>query len=163
FSADDGNHGNELWVLQGPTQPGPPPTISINDVTVKDGDNAVFTVTLSAAGSRPVSVQYFTSYDTAVVGDDYDPIAPTILTFAPGETSKTITVSTHQRLQFYDQGTFFVRLRNPVNASLGGSALGTGTIVHGTKVDTTIPDDLELLVRQLYLDLLGRVAEPGGL
>jgi ELWxxDGT repeat protein len=163
FSANDGTHGNELWVLQGPTQQGNGPTISINNVTVKDGDNAVFTVTLSAASSLPVSVQYFTSYDTALVTGDYDPIAPTVLTFAPGETSKTITVSTHKRLQFYDQGTFFVRLRNPVNASLGGSAVGMGTIVHDTKIDTTIPSDLELLVRELYIDLLGRVADPGGL
>jgi ELWxxDGT repeat protein len=163
FSANDGANGNELWVLQGSTQGGNPPAISINSVTVKAGDNAVFTVTLSAASSLPVSVQYFTSYDTALVGGDYDPVVPTVLTFAPDQTSKTITVGTHQRLQFYDQGTFFVRLQNPVNASLSGSAVGTGTIVHGTKVDTTIPDDLQLFVRQLYIDLLGRVVEPGGL
>ncbi len=72
------------------------PSLSINDVTVTEGNtgttNATFTVTLSAASSQQVTVGYATADGTATTaGSDYTAKSGT-LTFAAGVTSQTITV-----------------------------------------------------------------------
>src|SRR6185295_14876694 len=66
------------------------PSISINDVTVVEGNNgttnAVFTVTLSNPSASTVTVDYATSDGSATTADnDYVAIATTPLSFAPGE------------------------------------------------------------------------------
>src|SRR5436189_100529 len=70
-------------------------TLSINDVTVAEGDggttNAVFTVTLSAAAAAPVTVNFATRNNSAVSGTDYTARTGT-LTFDPGVTRQSITV-----------------------------------------------------------------------
>ena len=70
-------------------------TMSINDVTVTEGDSgttdAIFTVTLAGATSLPVTVDFATAGGTATAGIDYVATSGT-MTFAPGETSKSITV-----------------------------------------------------------------------
>jgi Tol biopolymer transport system component len=67
--------------------------LSINNVTVTEGNsgtsNAVLTVTLSSATTEPITVNYATVNGTALAGSDYTATSGT-LTFAPGETSKTI-------------------------------------------------------------------------
>src|SRR5262249_49262058 len=64
------------------------PSISINDVSVTEGNSgttsATFTVSLSAASTQTVSVQYATADGSATVaGGDYQPASGT-LTFKPG-------------------------------------------------------------------------------
>ncbi len=71
------------------------PFISITDDWVSEGDagtvNATFTVSLSAANCQAVTVDYMTADGTAKAGEDYRGKSGW-LTFAPGETLKTITV-----------------------------------------------------------------------
>src|SRR5262249_47930669 len=73
------------------------PRVSISDGTKKEGNGHrttlfVFTVTLSAAYDQPVTMSYRTTDGTATTGDN-DYVAKTgTLTFAPGETTKTITI-----------------------------------------------------------------------
>src|SRR5262249_33506902 len=76
----------------------PPPTqpsVSIADATVAEGNsgtkNMTFNVTLSKAATSTVTVNYATSNGTATAGTDYTSASGT-LTFAAGETSKTISV-----------------------------------------------------------------------
>lgn len=73
----------------------PIPTLSAANVTVTEpgagSKLANFTVTLSQPTTGPVSVAYFTADGTAKAGLDYTAISGT-LTFAAGETSKTIGV-----------------------------------------------------------------------
>lgn len=71
------------------------PSLRINDVSVTEGDtgtiNAVFTVVLSAASGRNVSVSYATANKGAMAGQDYIAQTGTLL-FAPGTTAQTISV-----------------------------------------------------------------------
>lgn len=72
-----------------------PPTISIADNVVAEGDSGSatgdLTVTLGAALGNPAVVDYTTADGTATQPDDYATSAGR-LTFAPGETTKTINV-----------------------------------------------------------------------
>ena len=72
------------------------PSVSISDASVKEGGSgtteAVFSVSLSAADGQRVTVNYATADDTATAGADYQSASGT-LSFAPGETSKSFTVT----------------------------------------------------------------------
>jgi hypothetical protein len=107
-----------------------PLTVTINNVTVTEGDvgvvNAVFTVTLSAASSQTVTIDFATADGTATAGTDYTTTTGTV-TFPPGQTTRTITVPVlGDNLDESDE-TFFVNLTNPTNATVPG-APGVGTI-----------------------------------
>ncbi|HEX5494377.1 MAG TPA: Calx-beta domain-containing protein [Mycobacteriales bacterium] len=104
------------------------PGLSINDVSNLEGVPDTFTVALSMASSNLVAVDVSTAHGTADPPSDYNPVRTTLV-FQPGETSKTVTVSTIQdSIQEADE-TFFVRLNYQVNAILINS-LGTGTILN---------------------------------
>jgi large repetitive protein len=72
-----------------------PATLSVGDTTVLEGNVgtniAAVVVTLSEPTSKTVSVNYATADGTARAGTEYQ-AASGKLTFAPGETSKTIQV-----------------------------------------------------------------------
>jgi hypothetical protein len=104
------------------------PTISISDATpVTEGSITDFTVHLSNPSAVPVSVNYATADGTATAGSDYTANSGT-LTFAPGETSKTISISTiDDAIDEFDE-TFNVNLSNPNNAQFGDDQ-GEGTIL----------------------------------
>jgi len=127
FSADDGFHGYELWRLVDDGLP----SLTIGNVTVTEGhagtQSATFTVTLFAAAGQPVTVAYTTANASAIAGSDYQAASGT-LTFAPGETSKIITVLVNGDRLGEPNETFLVNLIAPTNASFGDSQ-GVGTIV----------------------------------
>jgi probable HAF family extracellular repeat protein len=107
------------------------PSLNIGNISVTEGNsgttNAVFTVNLSDTSSIPVTVNYATADGTATAGDDYVSASGT-LTFAPGETSKTITVLVNgDRLPEADE-TFLVNLSSSTNANISNSQ-GVGTIM----------------------------------
>jgi hypothetical protein len=113
------------------TPPPPlPPALRIGDVTVTEGNTgtraATFTVTLSAASSQSVTVAYATGNGTATAGGDYQAASGTV-TFAPGETAKTITVPVIGDRLGEPNETFVVNLSSPTNATLADSQ-GVGTI-----------------------------------
>ncbi len=87
---------------------------------------ATFTVSLSAPSGQPVTVNWSTANGTATAGTDYVAASGTI-TFAPGETKKTITITILGDSITEWTENFFVRLSNPLNASLSDFE-GIGTI-----------------------------------
>jgi hypothetical protein len=108
------------------------PRITIGDVTVTEGNigtvGATFTVSLSAAYTQPVTVRYTTADGSATAAaGDYQPTTG-MLTFAAGETSKTITVLVNGDRLVEDSEFFSVRLGDPTNAFIADGA-GAGTIV----------------------------------
>ncbi len=108
-------------------------TISINNVSVTEPDSGTvamtFTVKLSLASSRTVSVKYQTANGTAVAPGDYTAKALTTLSFSPGVTSLTLTVLVKGELVVEPNETLFVNLSSPVNATISDSQ-GQGTIVN---------------------------------
>lgn len=113
------------------------PTLSINDVTVNEGDPdpnggdvfnlATFTITLSAPSQQTVSVLASTQSGTAT--GDVDFVAGSItLTIDPGKTSQTVSVFVRGDLIVEGTEQFFLNLSNPVNATIADGQ-GVGTIV----------------------------------
>ncbi len=107
-----------------------PPTITIDDVAVVEGDagaaTALFTVTLSGPSASPVTVDWSTSSGTATAGTDYESGSGT-LTFAPGDQSETIAITIDGDTLIEDNETFSVDLASPGNATLA-DATGGGSI-----------------------------------
>ncbi|HEV2294720.1 MAG TPA: Calx-beta domain-containing protein [Tepidisphaeraceae bacterium] len=109
--------------------------VQIGDAAVTEGNAgsvaATFTVTLSAPSTQTITVAYATADGGAssTWGGDYQPASGT-LTFAPGETSKTVTVLVNgDRLgEWNGAETFFVDLSSPTNASIADGR-GVGTIL----------------------------------
>ena len=110
------------------------PTLSIDSPSVAEGDSAsanlTFTVTLSAASAAEVRVAYAdAATGTATAGTDYTRFSPTTLTFAPGDTSKTFTVSVTGDTAVEPDETVVVTLSGALGAAIA-AATGTGTITN---------------------------------
>ena len=112
------------------------PTLSIDDVAVSEGNSGTtvlkLTVTLSAASTQTVTVDFATADGTAsssasaLGGADYEATSGT-LSFAPGEVSKSVTVTVDGDLVVEADETFTVALSNATNAAIA-KATGTGTV-----------------------------------
>ncbi|GCE61939.1 bifunctional hemolysin/adenylate cyclase [Microcystis aeruginosa NIES-4285] len=125
-------------------------SISINDVTVSEGNsgttNAVFTVTLSNPVDTSVTLNYSTANGTATTADnDYTAIATTPLTFNVGETSKTITVAVNGDTKVENNETFFVNLSNL-------QANGRNVTITDNQGQGTINDDDSTVTSQLSIN-----------
>ena len=96
-----------------------PARIRVEDARAKEGKDASldFAVTLSRAASGPVSVDYATADGTAAAGADYTAVSGT-LTFAPGETEKTVSVALLDDAIDEGKETFKLKLSNPKGAYL---------------------------------------------
>ncbi|HYV37018.1 MAG TPA: Calx-beta domain-containing protein, partial [Gemmataceae bacterium] len=136
----DTGTNNTVFVTFAPAQQ---TSLSVNDVSVVEGTNvqttATFTVTLSAPNnSQPVYVQYATGNGTATAPNDYQGTSGS-LTFAPGQTSRTVTINIAADPITESTETFTLNLSNPVNATIS-RAQGTGTIIEDDTPAITIND-----------------------
>jgi hypothetical protein len=111
------------------------PRISISDVTKVEGKKGTkttftFTVTLSVHCDQPVTVSFRTADGTAKTGDnDYVAQAGT-RTFAPGETTKTITIEVKGDSKKEANETFSLDLFDNSSNSLFTKKRGLGTILN---------------------------------
>ena len=100
---------------------------------------AAFTVSLSKASTSAVTVGYTTSNGTATAGSDYIASSGT-LTFAPGETSRTIAIIVNGDATAEARETFTVTLSNPSGATLvDGSGAGSITDLVTTPTSPVTP------------------------
>jgi len=117
-------------------------TISINDVSQAEGDASQtafrFTVSVDQAQSAPVTVDFSTANGTATAPSDYAPASGT-LTFAPGETAKTITVQANGDTTVEPDETFTVNLSNAVGNATIADAQAVATIVNDDRTATPPP------------------------
>ena len=89
-----------------------------------DGAAIDFAVTLNRAAASTVTVDYATEDETATAGADYESASGT-LTFAPGETAKTVRVTILADLIDEKREIFRLKLSNAVGAQIrDGKAAG---------------------------------------
>ncbi len=117
--------------LNGAGEEPPPvlPAISVGDASIVEGNSGtkqmVFTVSLSQAATGPVKVNFATANGTATAGQDYVAKSGTI-TFAAGETQKTISVTLNGDKTVELNEAFGLNLSSPVGATIAdGAAVGT--------------------------------------
>ena len=115
------------------------PTISINDVSVTEGNSgtkaATFTLTLSGPSVEPIAIRAIRAPGTATESSDYNPINLVVI-FQPGVVTRTLDVSIIGDTNLESNETFFVNLSEP---------FGT-TIADGQGVGTILDDDALLVL-----------------
>ncbi len=100
----------------------PAPTISINDVTLFEGNSGntdfEFLVTLDKKSTKEITVNYSIVSGSAKAGEDYVAPASQSVTIAAGETQKKLIISVVGDDIKEGDDAFTVQLQNPVNGSL---------------------------------------------
>ncbi|WP_421359044.1 putative Ig domain-containing protein [Agrobacterium rosae] len=124
------------------------PSLSINDVSLNEGDagtsNATFTVSLSQpAGAGGVSFDIATADGTATGGVDYVASSLTGQTIPAGSSSATFTVLVNGDSLSEPNETFFVNVSNVSGASVADGQ-GVGTIVNDDAVPSLSIDDVSV-------------------
>ena len=103
------------------------PTLSVADpAEVKEGNTTItFTVTLTPAATGTVTVDYATGDGTASAGQDYTAASGT-LTFAAGDTARTVVVTVLDDTVDEGKETFTLKLSKPSGATVSdGEATAT--------------------------------------
>ena len=110
-------------------------TLAIDSPRAEEADagatsTLTFTVTLDPVSDRRVTVAYADSASgTATSGTDYEAVAGGTLTFAPGESEKTVTVTVTGDDVGEGNETVGIALSGATGGATIGTASGTGTIV----------------------------------
>jgi hypothetical protein len=117
------------------------PTISINDVSITEGNAgtkaATFTLTLSGPSVEAIAVRAITSPGTATASSDYNSINTAVI-FQPGTVTRTVDVGIIGDTNLESNETFFVDL---------SENFGT-TIADGEGVGTILDDDTLLALEE---------------
>lgn len=118
------------------------PALSINDITVTEGDSGnfgwTFEISLSAATDKTVSVTVSTQDGTATGNADFG-AGSTVVNFQPGQpTRQSLTVLIIGDTAVEGTEQFSLNLSDPVNA----------TIADGQGVATIVDDDALILLTQ---------------
>ncbi len=111
--------------------------VTVSEPAAAGSTTLTYTVWLTPQSGRPVTVDYSTANGTATSGNDYQTAAGTI-TFDPGQTSKTVSVTVLGDAVNEANEGFSLELSDPVRAEL---PLGQGA-VQTTIVDPSAPPTL---------------------
>ncbi|MBT3197641.1 MAG: hypothetical protein HN344_07940, partial [Gammaproteobacteria bacterium] len=128
------------------------PLISVSDQVVAEGQNVTFTVTLSNPSSQTITVDYATQESGALSPSDYTAVSGT-LTFATGETSKTITITTIDDTVGEAGERIALQLSGATNATL----INNSTV--SVSLDGT--DDYIVVADHAALDISGNLTLEG--
>jgi cellulase/cellobiase CelA1 len=109
-----------------------PPSISIDDITITEGDtgktNAAITLRLSQPASSVVSLRFATANGTATAGSDF--VAKTgSVSFAAGTTTKQVLIAIKGDRTYEPNETFSINLSSPKRATIADRS-GTVTIAN---------------------------------
>ena len=127
-----------------------PPSVTVADVSVTEGEDAVLAVSLTGPSGREVEVSWNTVDVTAAAGTDYTAAAGPPLTFAAGETLQMLTVSTLDDTFREGAESFLVRLQrrayagetapDAVEATVTVAADGDLVFASGGYFDSGLPN-----------------------
>ena len=118
------------------------PNISVKDVTLVEGNKngstrATVVITLDKTSTEEVTVEISTEDGTAVDGEDYEALNAETITFAAGETSKTVPINITSDLVWENDENFIVILDNAQGAEVD-QAQATVTITNDDKPSLSI-------------------------
>jgi Calx-beta domain len=117
------------------------PTISINDVTLTEGNSgtkaATFTLTLSGPSVEAIAIRSITAPGTATASSDYNSIDSVVI-FQPGTVTRTVDVAIIGDTDLESNETFFVNVTETFGAS----------ILDGQGVGTILDDDTLLVLEE---------------
>lgn len=117
------------------------PTISINDVSVTEGNSgtkaATFTLTLSGPSVEAIAIRAITAQGTATESSDYNAINSVVI-FQPGTVTHTVDVQIIGDTNLEQNEAFSVNLSDP---------FGT-TIADGQGIGTILDDDILLMTEE---------------
>ena len=135
----------------------PTTLVSVSDVTLAEGDagttNATFNVSLNAVSAQTVSVKFVASPMNSQKGVDFQASTGTV-TFAPGETTKPVTVPViGDTIDEFDE-RFSLDLYDPTNALIADRK-GVATITDNDQQPT-----LSVLGVATFEDDLGHLTMP---
>ena len=102
--------------------------VSVSDASAEEGEDVVFTVSLSKTTTEDVTVKVSTSDGTATAGTDYVAVSAQTLTIDAGEMSETVSIETVEDGLIEDPETFTLTLSSPMNTTIdteAASAMGT--------------------------------------
>ena len=118
-----------------------PPSISIDDVTIMEGDagtkNAAITLRLSEPVSSVVTLRFATANGTATAGSDFMAKAGSV-SFAAGTTTKQLMIAIEGNRIYEPNETFTINLSSPKQATIADRS-GTVTIANDDPVPTPAP------------------------
>ena len=107
------------------------PTISLNDVSLTEGNSglksATFTLTLSGPSVEAIAVRAITTPGTATAASDYNSINLVVI-FQPGTVTRTVDVPIIGDTNLESNETFSVNLSDPFATTIADGA-GAGTIL----------------------------------
>ncbi len=110
----------------------PVPTITVNNVSVAEGNSgavqANFGVALSSPSGKLIQLTYSTADLSATAGSDYQAVSNSILNISAGSSSASISVLVNGDTTIEPDETFALNISNPVNATISGAS-ATGTIL----------------------------------
>jgi hypothetical protein len=111
----------------------PPVFISVADASVTEGKRGIkyltFTVSLAAASTVPVTVNYAAQNNSAIAGIDYQAQSGT-LTFAAGEKTKTVQIAIFGDSIVEPDESFQLVLTNATGNAVISDAIGIGLILN---------------------------------
>jgi hypothetical protein len=120
------------------------PRISVNDMTVTEGNtgsiSATLTVSLSVAYDQPVTVHYATADGSATAGSDYTGVTDATVTIPAGQTSQTFTVAVLGDRLAEPTENFFINL---------GSPSGNAEITDGQGVVTILDNEPRIFINDV--------------
>ncbi len=145
--ADDGLAIDD-FSLTPVTPAGSPGTLDIADASVVEGNGGgpapviSFTVTRSGGSAGAVSATWTATFTGTASASDFLPMEPTTgtVSFADGETSKTITMQIQSDLTPEPDETYTITLSAPTGGATLNDAVATGTITDDDSPRVTIND-----------------------
>lgn len=168
--------GDQFTFTHGGTSPGQI-QFGSSGQTAQETDNAILiNVTRSSGSDGTVSVAYATSDGTAKNGVDYVAATGTV-TFAAGETSKSISVTILNPGKAVGNTLFHVTLSNPTGGATLGTTSGLDVTIDDVLPTEPVPQNLgsvafffthsqeayQYFVTQAYQRFLGRMPDTQGI
>lgn len=124
-----------------------PPTILIDDISVKEYNGgqttAALRLRLSAPSGQAVRVNYATANGTATAGSDYGAVAPTQIAFNTNSLYAYARVLINGDLLNEANETFLVNLSSPLNATIADNQ-GAGTILNDDAAPSLTINDVSV-------------------